>query len=293
MNADRIVVVEHGELIEQGSHHELIAKKGRYADLWSKQVFLRPRDKTEDVVEIVDDRPDLTDDVSSEQTAADPYRCGTTDSDSEMFCTDNEHPADNAEPTIHTKEVRRSTGSYVDALTVQRAPSLTRLPQSSLLGAWLHQRNEPRMTALQAMSAVPLPPMRLSPNLLSITNGRTRSRAASLQADRMTHLLLQSMRSGLKRSQTGGLHCLERRQTRRQMPRAKRFREHIAPTRRVKQPMTVRSGPPVQLLVSTDGNRCISRCLESFGDAWEAGARVCPRQCLKAPTVFKTDTVQE
>ncbi|UNI19263.1 hypothetical protein JDV02_005458 [Purpureocillium takamizusanense] len=104
MNADRIVVIEHGELIEKGSHHKLIAKKGRYADLWSKQVFLRPRDKTQDVVEIVDDRQELTDDVSSEQTAADPDRCGTTDSDSEMFCTEIEHTAENAESTSQAKE---------------------------------------------------------------------------------------------------------------------------------------------------------------------------------------------
>ncbi|EQL03194.1 heavy metal tolerance protein [Ophiocordyceps sinensis CO18] len=82
MNADRIVVVEGGQLIEQGSHHELIAKQGRYADLWSKQAFLKPCDTT-DMVDIIDDRAEAADDSSSEQTAADPYKSGTTDSDSE------------------------------------------------------------------------------------------------------------------------------------------------------------------------------------------------------------------
>lgn len=38
VNADRIVVVGNGEIMEQGSHEELIAAGGKYADLWSKQV---------------------------------------------------------------------------------------------------------------------------------------------------------------------------------------------------------------------------------------------------------------
>ncbi|MTI03667.1 MULTISPECIES: ABC transporter ATP-binding protein/permease [Alphaproteobacteria] len=35
--ADQIVVLEQGEIIEQGSHDELLARQGRYAQLWSRQ----------------------------------------------------------------------------------------------------------------------------------------------------------------------------------------------------------------------------------------------------------------
>lgn len=48
MNADLIVVVEKGKIVEQGTHEELILKKGRYEDLWSKQAFLKPHKYTED-----------------------------------------------------------------------------------------------------------------------------------------------------------------------------------------------------------------------------------------------------
>ncbi|MFD4180053.1 ABC transporter ATP-binding protein [Rhodococcus sp. NPDC058514] len=33
--ADRVLVLEHGEVVEQGSHDELVAAGGRYAQLWS------------------------------------------------------------------------------------------------------------------------------------------------------------------------------------------------------------------------------------------------------------------
>jgi len=37
VNADRILVMEHGKVVEQGSHHSLIAENGRYAQLWTMQ----------------------------------------------------------------------------------------------------------------------------------------------------------------------------------------------------------------------------------------------------------------
>ncbi len=37
--ADRIYVVEHGEIVEQGSHAELVRSGGYYADLYSKQLL--------------------------------------------------------------------------------------------------------------------------------------------------------------------------------------------------------------------------------------------------------------
>lgn len=45
MNADRIMVITGGELVEEGGHEELIAANGKYAELWSRQIFVKPQDK--------------------------------------------------------------------------------------------------------------------------------------------------------------------------------------------------------------------------------------------------------
>jgi len=36
-HADQIIVLDHGKVVEQGSHHELIAKDGLYAGMWKRQ----------------------------------------------------------------------------------------------------------------------------------------------------------------------------------------------------------------------------------------------------------------
>ncbi|POS87021.1 hypothetical protein EPUL_002063, partial [Erysiphe pulchra] len=41
MNADYIYVVMNGEIIEKGTHKDLILKNGKYKELWSQQVFGR------------------------------------------------------------------------------------------------------------------------------------------------------------------------------------------------------------------------------------------------------------
>ncbi len=42
MKADSILVVMNGEIIEEGSHDQLIRSTGKYHDLWSKQIFAKP-----------------------------------------------------------------------------------------------------------------------------------------------------------------------------------------------------------------------------------------------------------
>ena len=36
-NSDRILVMDDGRISEQGTHNELLAKKGIYADLYARQ----------------------------------------------------------------------------------------------------------------------------------------------------------------------------------------------------------------------------------------------------------------
>lgn len=56
MNADIIFVIFDGGVVEQGSHEELLQKKGRYSDLWSKQIFVKPKEpKGMDATEATED----------------------------------------------------------------------------------------------------------------------------------------------------------------------------------------------------------------------------------------------
>lgn len=65
MNADRILVVDQGQIIEEGTHEELIVQNGRYANLWAKQVFLKPKTPLkQDLVEV-----DILNDLSTEVNA--------------------------------------------------------------------------------------------------------------------------------------------------------------------------------------------------------------------------------
>jgi ATP-binding cassette subfamily B protein len=37
IHADQILVMEHGQIVERGTHAELLATSGRYAEMWQMQ----------------------------------------------------------------------------------------------------------------------------------------------------------------------------------------------------------------------------------------------------------------
>lgn len=74
MNADRIIVVTGGEVVEQGNHEDLIRANGKYAELWSKQIFAKPpdTDPPEDSKPVTKSRkaPNIVNDLSPEATSS-------------------------------------------------------------------------------------------------------------------------------------------------------------------------------------------------------------------------------
>ena len=72
MNADHIVVVNGGEVIEQGNHEQLIRQDGKYAELWSKQIFVKPKgnESTNDKAKGKSRKaPNIVNDLSPEMTS--------------------------------------------------------------------------------------------------------------------------------------------------------------------------------------------------------------------------------
>ncbi len=119
MNADRIIVVANGGIAEEGSHEDLIRAGGKYAELWSKQVFVR-RDERPDTTgggrkgkrgKLADLVNDLTPEAASTElakvvnkTAATPVGGGTDDA-----ARGHQAAALTMTPSGHKKEV------YTDA----------------------------------------------------------------------------------------------------------------------------------------------------------------------------------
>ncbi|CAM1507435.1 Fc.00g070760.m01.CDS01 [Cosmosporella sp. VM-42] len=109
MNADRIIVVENGQITEQGSHNELIVAGGRYADLWSKQVFVRPSDEGK----AKDDsatQAGIVNDLSTEQTQTElskvkPVSTATKDEKTKGGSTEEATPKDVTTQDVTTEDV--------------------------------------------------------------------------------------------------------------------------------------------------------------------------------------------
>ncbi|KAI2462942.1 hypothetical protein F4781DRAFT_156709 [Annulohypoxylon bovei var. microspora] len=96
MNADTIFVVANGEIAEQGNHEDLIAKKGKYAELWSKQIFVKPKESKDEkqIGEAVDT-------VSPVATQTD----GSADEHTDGTKTSNGALAPQTTPTVATSVV--------------------------------------------------------------------------------------------------------------------------------------------------------------------------------------------
>lgn len=81
MNADHIVVVNGGEVIEQGNHEGLIRADGKYAELWSKQIFVKTEDHDAPADKVkgkARKAPNIVNDLSPEMTSLELAKVSTS-----------------------------------------------------------------------------------------------------------------------------------------------------------------------------------------------------------------------
>jgi ABC-type multidrug transport system ATPase subunit len=104
LNADRIVVLENGRIIETGHHNELIRANARYANLWSKQVATPPQ--ADDHCSISkDDDKNLVNDLSADETTQELLKLGSPCKQSSEACKeDDQKPEEQA--TLHAEVSR-------------------------------------------------------------------------------------------------------------------------------------------------------------------------------------------
>lgn len=110
MNADTIFVVANGEIAEQGNHEDLIAKKGKYAELWSKQIFVKPKETKDDKQngEVTDEMLQVgaaQTDGSSDEPANGTNRSNGTDDSNDTGDSNGTHTGES------TPTVKRSTAN--------------------------------------------------------------------------------------------------------------------------------------------------------------------------------------
>jgi ABC-type multidrug transport system fused ATPase/permease subunit len=81
IEADLILVVDHGEIVERGTHAELVQQGGKYLELWRKQTVVKSseRDGTAEVVDKADLLVDLDEDTVVEDTTEENSNSGGCD----------------------------------------------------------------------------------------------------------------------------------------------------------------------------------------------------------------------
>ncbi|KAI0970170.1 hypothetical protein F4678DRAFT_473508 [Xylaria arbuscula] len=116
MNADIIFVVANGQVVEQGSHEELIVKNGKYAELWSKQIFVKPKerkdsaDNTEATFQTpIGSKDESTDETLSEASPSEALGSLSTVEEAELEVVESGVAGGDGEggntPVTHKKEV--------------------------------------------------------------------------------------------------------------------------------------------------------------------------------------------
>ncbi|KAI3332491.1 hypothetical protein HD806DRAFT_546580 [Xylariaceae sp. AK1471] len=119
MNADIIFVVANGQVVEQGSHEELVAKNGKYAELWSKQIFVKPKERKEgtDITRTPSQAPstlknELVDEELSEGSPSEALDSLSTVQEAEADETDGSGGEAGNTLVTHKKEVDPSKDHY-------------------------------------------------------------------------------------------------------------------------------------------------------------------------------------
>lgn len=109
MNADRIIVIGDGTIVESGDHETLIRSGGKYANLWSKQVFLKPKKNGKDASESTTPST-LINDLEPETAEAElvKLQAATMNTDEEQEATGNGQ-------MIEGRKTSEGRGSEVDS----------------------------------------------------------------------------------------------------------------------------------------------------------------------------------